>query len=103
MLGLAWFYLILTLYLQLGLGYTALRTGLTTVPSSIALALAAGLASKLAPRLGRRLLGPGALLAAAGIGWMIATFSQHGATVTSWQIAPSMFTLGLGMASSHPA
>ena len=103
MLGLASFYLILTLYLQLGLGYSALHTGLTTVPSSIGLALAAGLASKLAPRLGRRLLSPGALLAAAGIAWMIATFSQHGAAVTTWQIAPSMFTLGLGMGVVAPS
>jgi Major Facilitator Superfamily len=93
----------LTLYLQLGLGYTALPAGLTTVPSSIGLALAAGLASKFAARLGRRLPAPGALLAAAGIAWMIATFPADGAAVTSWQIAPSMFTLGVGMGIVAPS
>jgi len=103
MLGLASFYLILTLYLQVGLGYTALHTGLTTVPSSIGLAVAAAAASKHAPRLGRRLLAPGALLAAGGIAWMIATFHQHGADVSTWQIAPSMFTLGLGMGIVAPS
>lgn len=103
MLGLGSFYLILTLYLQLGLGYTVLHTGLTTVPSSIGLALAAAVASKPAPRLGRLLLAPGGLLAAVGIAWMIATFHHDGATVTSWQIAPSMFTLGLGMGVVAPS
>ncbi|MGH3291705.1 MAG: MFS transporter, partial [Trebonia sp.] len=103
MLGVASFYLILSLYLQIGLGYTPLHAGLTTVPSSIGLAVAAVAASKLVPRLGRRLLAPGGVLSAVSIVWMILTFHQQGAAITSWQIAPSMFALGLGMGIVVPS
>lgn len=103
MVGLASFYLILTLYLQIGLGFSALHAGLTTVPSSIGLGISAGIATRLAPLLGRRLLVPGAVVAAVSMVWMIFTIRHYGVSITSWEIAPSMFTFGVGMGIVAPS
>jgi hypothetical protein len=62
--GVVSFFLVLTLTLQLGLGFSPLHTALTFAPWSLALAAAAGASVQLAPRLGRRLTTAGALLMA---------------------------------------
>ena len=96
--GLGIFFLVWTLYMQIGLGWTALRAGLTGVPFSIAVSLAAGVSvQKLVPRFGRKVLQAGALLMIVGLLLYMAVSDRYGMGVTSWQMAPPLVVMGLGM------
>src|SRR5258707_3639804 len=65
-LGVTSFALILTLFLQIGLGFSPLHAGLTFLPFSSRVLLASGAAARLAPKFGRRVTLTGALGMAAG-------------------------------------
>ncbi|QEU93762.1 MFS transporter [Streptomyces kanamyceticus] len=92
------FFLVWTLYMQVGLGWTALRAGLTGVPFSIAVSVAAGLSvQKFVPRFGRKVLQTGALTMAAGVLIYIWEADRYGADITSWQMALPLTVMGLGM------
>jgi EmrB/QacA subfamily drug resistance transporter len=92
------FFLSWTLYLQGGLGWSALHTGLTTIPFSLGVPIAGSVAVRtLFPRYGRNCLVAGALMMLVGI-LSYAWVAQHvGATITSWHAAPSMLLIGSGM------
>ncbi|MEV0715158.1 MFS transporter [Asanoa sp. NPDC050611] len=96
--GLLGFSLVLTLYLQLGLGYSPLKTGLTGVPQAVGVVVGFGLsaAGGLARRHGRLVLQAGvAVMALAALG-LLATI--HGtSTVTPWRLAPVLAAFGIGM------
>ncbi len=97
--GLAGFSLVLTLYLQLGLGYQPLRAGLVGLPQTVGLLVGFVIAGAgLADRLGRRLLQAGVVLMAAGMVGLIGTLRLAGATVSGWQLAPALALAGVGMA-----
>src|SRR6266566_1343286 len=57
--GVAAFFLTFSLFLQIGLGFTALHSGLTTIPFSFGTAIGSAVSVRLAPRLGRAILGLG--------------------------------------------
>src|SRR5712671_5914220 len=67
-LGIASFALVLTLFLQLGLGFTPLHAGLTFLPFSAGVLVSSGAAARLAPRFGRGVTMAGALIIAAAMG-----------------------------------
>lgn len=96
-LGVASFGLVLTLFLQLGLGFTPLHAGLTFVPFSLGVFVASGSAARLEPRFGRGVTMAGALIIAAGIAALIGIVHHYGAGVTSWDLAPGMAMAGLGL------
>ncbi|SDQ04131.1 MFS transporter [Quadrisphaera sp. DSM 44207] len=60
-------FVVLTLYLQQGLGYTPLQAGLSTTPFAIAGAVTAPLAGRVVTRVGRRMVVAGLCLVAAGL------------------------------------
>ncbi|MGW2524773.1 MFS transporter [Streptomyces sp. NPDC001617] len=92
------FFLVWTLYMQIGLGWSPLRAGLTGVPFSIAVSTAAGLSvQKLVPRFGRRVLQAGALLMAAGVLLYIWESDRYGLGIASWQMALPLVVMGVGM------
>ncbi|WPO73205.1 MFS transporter [Streptomyces sp. KN37] len=92
------FFLVWTMYMQAGLGWSELRAGLTGVPFSIAVSVAAGLSvQKLVPRFGRKVLQTGALTMAAGLLVYIWEADRYGAGITSWQMALPLVVMGLGM------
>ncbi|MEU6993166.1 MFS transporter [Streptomyces sp. NPDC046465] len=92
------FFLVWTLYMQVGLGWTALRAGVTGVPFSIAVSAAAGISvQKLVPRFGRKVLQTGALTMAAGVLIYIWEADRYGADITSWQMALPLAVMGIGM------
>ncbi|MFF4916408.1 MFS transporter [Streptomyces tendae] len=92
------FFLVWTLYMQFGLGWTPLRAGLTGVPFSIAVSTAAGISvQKLVPRFGRKVLQAGALVMAAGVLLYIWESGRYGLAITSWQMALPLAVMGLGM------
>jgi EmrB/QacA subfamily drug resistance transporter len=96
-MGIASFGLVLTLFLQLGLGFTALHAGLTFLPFSVGVLISSGAAARLAPRFGRGVTMAGALIIAAGMAGIIATTQHYGPAVTTWELVPSLVGVGLGL------
>ena len=96
--GLGIFFLVWTLYMQTGLGWSPLRAGLTGVPFSIAVSVAAGLSvQKLVPRFGRNVLQAGALLMAVGVLLYLWEAERYGMAISSWQMALPLVVMGVGM------
>ncbi|WP_447039188.1 MFS transporter [Streptomyces sp. DSM 118878] len=92
------FFLVWTLYLQIGLGWSELKAGLTGVPFSIAVSVAAGVSvQKLVPRFGRKVLQAGALTMAAGLLIYIWEADRYGTGITVWQMALPLVVMGVGM------
>jgi MFS family permease len=96
-LGIASFGLVLTLFLQIGLGFTPLHAGLTFLPFSAGVLVSAGAAARLAPRFGRGVTMAGALVIAAGMAGLIAAVHHYGAAVTTWDLVPGLVGAGLGL------
>jgi EmrB/QacA subfamily drug resistance transporter len=96
-LGVTSFALILTLFLQIGLGFTPLHAGLTFLPFSGGVLVASGAAARLGPRFGRGVTMTGALVMAAGMGLLIASVARYGAAVTTAELVPGLIVAGLGM------
>ncbi|MBM4830275.1 MFS transporter [Actinospica acidiphila] len=96
--GLGIFFLVWTLYMQIGLGWSALRAGLTGVPFSVAVSVAAGVSvQQLVPRFGRKVLQAGALVMMAGVLIYLVEADRYGLGITSWQMALPLAVMGVGM------
>jgi Major Facilitator Superfamily len=81
------------LYLQIGLGFSAIHAGLTFIPFSLGVAIASGLAGGLlAPRFGRHVLHLGAVVMGAGTVWLIAALPG----TSTWDYVPALLAMGLG-------
>ena len=98
-MGIPAFFLTFTLWLQIGLGFTALHAGLTAIPFAVGSALASTASVRLAPRLGRRILSLGTLLITIGMAGVIATVDRYGGATHSWQLIPALAVCGLGLGS----
>lgn len=94
--GMTGFTLVLNLYTQLGLGYSALKAGLVMVPWSVGMIGGFGVAQAV-QRFGRRVLHGGALLMALGVLGIRITLGVAGADVGPWQLTPALLVTGLGM------
>ncbi|WP_098016619.1 MULTISPECIES: MFS transporter [unclassified Streptomyces] len=96
--GLGIFFLVWTLYMQMGLGWSVLRAGVTGIPFSVAVSVAAGISvQKLVPRFGRKVLQAGALLMIAGLLTYLWESEQYGMGISSWQMAVPLVVMGAGM------
>jgi EmrB/QacA subfamily drug resistance transporter len=92
------FFLVWTLYMQIGLGWSPLRAGLTGVPFSVAVSLAAAVSVQmLVPRFGPKVLQTGALVMATGLLLYVWEAGRYGADIHSWQMALPLAVAGLGM------
>jgi EmrB/QacA subfamily drug resistance transporter len=92
------FFLVWTLYMQVGLGWSVLRAGLTGIPFSIATTIAAGISvEKLIPRFGRKVLQAGAVIMALGMLLYWWEADRYGLGIASWQMALPLTVIGLGM------
>ena len=90
--------LIFTLYVQLGLGYSPLKAGLTTLPQAIGTVagfVAAG--SGLSERLGRRLLLIGTAVMMVGTAGVAVTVQLAGTGISPYQLIPALALNGVGM------
>jgi MFS family permease len=84
------YFLLSTLFMQQGLGYTPLHAGLSNVPFSVGIALGAGLlVNLLMQRLGRLVLIIGAALLALGFAAWVVTLNIAGTDITSWDMVPA--------------
>ncbi|MEV8512439.1 MFS transporter [Dactylosporangium sp. NPDC051484] len=101
--GLMGLTLILSVYLQLGLGYSPLRAGLAQSPWAFGTAAGAVAAQALGARFGgRRLLVGGTAVVGLGAAALLATLAATGGTglATPWPLVPALFVLGAGMGAS---
>ena len=90
--------LIFTFYLQIGLGYSPLKAGLSTLPQALGTLVGFGVAGAgLTVKLGRRLLQLGTLIMLfATIGFAF-TVWWAGSGINPYQMIPSLLFLGAGM------
>jgi hypothetical protein len=91
------FFFVWTLYMQVGLGWTPLRAGLTATSFGISAAAGSGLAVQVfVPRFGRRVLTAGALFNAIGFASYIWVAGYYGPNVASWQMVMPLLLSGFG-------
>jgi predicted MFS family arabinose efflux permease len=100
--GVASFFLVMTITLQAGLGFSPLHTAATFLPWSLGIALASGVSVQLAPKLGRRLTVAGSLAMAAGMGAILYAVDAAGTDLGTWALAPGLLVSGLGMGMVAP-
>jgi len=96
-LGVASFGLVLTLFLQQGLGFTPLHAGATFIPFSAGVFVASGAAARLEPKFGRGVTMSGALIMAAAMALLIGVVHHYGAAVSTWDLTPGLALAGLGL------
>jgi len=91
------FFLVWTLYMQVGLGWTPLHAGLTAVSFAVGAAVGAGLSVQVfTPRFGRAALMAGALVNAAGFAVYAWLSSHYGPGIHSWQMLVPLAVAGFG-------
>ena len=88
-------FLITTLYLQVGLHYTALQAGLTTTPFAVGAAVSALIGGRLVERFGRWLAVVGLVMISAGL-VLIDVLVPHLSGGVGAKLAPAFLLAGLG-------
>jgi EmrB/QacA subfamily drug resistance transporter len=92
------FFLVWTLYMQLGLGWSPLKAGLTGVPFSVAASVASGLSIQLlVPKFGNRVLQAGAAIKIAGVLLYLWMADSLGGDFGPWQMVIPLTVMGVGM------
>ncbi|MGZ4618570.1 MAG: MFS transporter [Frankiaceae bacterium] len=89
-------FFVFTLYLQIGLGYSALQAGLSITPFALGSAVAAAVGGRIVTRVGRLLIVVGLVMVAVGfVGTLVAVHyvPQHG---TGWATLAPLVLGGLG-------
>jgi EmrB/QacA subfamily drug resistance transporter len=90
--------LIFTFYLQIGLGYSPLKAGLSTLPQAVGTIAGFGVAGAgLTVKYGRRLLQAGTLIMLVATAGFAFTVWLAGAGINPYQMIPSLLFLGTGM------
>jgi EmrB/QacA subfamily drug resistance transporter len=95
--GIPAFFFTFSLMVQVGLGFSALNAGLTTIPWSLASAVASVMSTRLAPRLGKWTIAIGSGLLVIGILGVILTLNLAGTSLTGGELIPSFLISGFGL------
>jgi Na+/melibiose symporter-like transporter len=91
--------LCISLYGQLGEGWSPIHAGLTLTPMVVAMILGMISSNAAVKRLGRHLLHTGIVLIAAGAGGLALTLAgAH--TASSWDLLPGLFLIGAGLGAA---
>ncbi|MGX5187041.1 MFS transporter [Streptomyces avermitilis] len=96
--GMASFFLVLALYLQQGLGLTALESGLVFLPLGVGFLTVSLSARRIAATLGRQTLAVGALVLTAGLAALFAAVQHIGTDGAVGWLVPGLTVGGAGMA-----
>ncbi len=100
--GAAAFFLISTVYLQNGLGYSAKAAGLTFASFAVAF-LGSSLSSvRVQPKLGSRIINLGAALMITGLVALLSLATWRGASLTGLELAPALLIYGTGQGFVMP-
>lgn len=91
------YFITVTIFLQVGLGYSVLKAGLVNIPFAVVTSVAAGLsAASLTPRLGRPVMQIGSLVTAGGFVSVAGVVHAGGADVSVWALIPALMLSGVG-------
>ncbi len=96
-LGVAPFFFVFSVYLQTGLGFSALATGLTVLPFAVGSGVASYRSAAIAQRFGKWVLSLGAGLMGLGMVFLIVTIHQAAASVNGYELIPSLLVAGVGL------
>ena len=95
--GIPGMFMVISLLLQGGFGFSPLESGLTNTPFSVGVLIASAIAGRFgANYLRARLAGAGALLAG-GIGWLHFIIANLGDTIDHWSFLPPLLLAGIGL------
>ena len=94
--------LVLSLFCQLGEGFSPLRTGLTLAPFAVGVALTAPASYPLAQRFGRLSMQAGFGVMALGLVVLAVMVDGAGEGVSSWTLVPGELLAGMGMGVGLP-
>jgi hypothetical protein len=89
--------MVVSLFFQLGLHFSPEHAGLTLVPLTVGTSITAGASYPLMARFGRAVLQAGLLIVVVGLVALAATVTHFGSGVSSWDMAPAMGVVGLGL------
>ena len=92
----AGFLFTLALYLQVGLGFTPLQSGMIYTPTAIGFFITSLAAPRLIPLLGRQVLTLGYIVSTFGLAATATTVFSAGARLHGFELAPCLFIVGLG-------
>lgn len=95
--GVPAFFFTFSLYLQVGEGFSPLRSGLTTIPFAVASGILSSRSAGLVRRLGRSVLLLGCLLIAAGMATALVTVQVVGAQPHPYEFIPAFILAGAGL------
>jgi MFS family permease len=95
-MGLTGIWLVFALFLQDGLGYPPLRSGLTVTPFALGVAVSAVVAGRLVPRCGRALTVCGLATTGLGLAVTAVVVRQVSGPGTEWAVAGPLLLAGLG-------
>ena len=91
------FFLILVLYLQIGLRFTAIDAALATLPFSIGALVGSAIAVPLAAKIGKGLIFAGAIAQIGGLLWLARVVIDQGTGLTGFDMILPMALAGLGL------
>jgi predicted MFS family arabinose efflux permease len=91
--------LCLSLFTQLGEGFSPIHAGLALIPMVIGMLAGMGAGMALVGRLGRHLLQLGVAIVAAGTVGLALT-AGGADTLSAWDLTPSLFVIGVGLGGS---
>ncbi|WP_232797148.1 MFS transporter [Blastococcus atacamensis] len=89
-------FFVFTLYLQTGLGYSALQAGLAITPFAVGSAVAAAVGGRVVHRFGRSLVAGGLLLVVVGFGGAVLAVALVPENGTGWATIAPLLIGGLG-------
>lgn len=95
--SLAGFALVLTIYVQTGLGWSAVHAGLTLLPFSLGAFVGTGVSVPLGMKLGKVVMVVGALLQSAATVWVLETVHSQGDGLSTWDLVPALVVSGIGL------
>jgi EmrB/QacA subfamily drug resistance transporter len=95
--SLAGFALVLTIYVQTGLGWSAIHAGTTLLPFSLGAFVGTGISVPLGMRLGKVVMVAGASLQAAATVWVLVVVRSQGDRLSTWDLVPSLVVSGIGL------
>ena len=95
--ALAGFALAFTVYVQTGLGWSAIHAGLTLLPFSLGAFVGTGISVPLGTRLGKVVMVCGAALQSVATLWVLQVVHSRADALTTWDLVPALVASGIGL------
>lgn len=87
---------VVSLFFQLGLGYSPTRTSVSLLPLVVGIIVGSGLSMALLARLGRTMVLLGLLTTGAGAGLFALVIGRYGLAASTWQLVVAVLVVGVG-------